>query len=308
MGAKVKRRRPRGLIPILAACIECELSGRREHAPTSDEHADSVVRRITFEAGGGLGWRISALWTPRETPAPWKIVVVTGAPSWAEYWAPVMAAAPPEREMVVVDRPGFANSEPGHCVPKIETQALALAPLLDAAPGQRILLVGQSYGAAIATLMAASHPDQVAGLVLLSGYFGKLGPTARLLIDIGRRVLGLIPRDLRHAVLEAAGQPRQLNPVFRLLNRFPFLVTIIHGDKDDFAPIGVAKAIADITLAPARFIEIQGGDHCLNQLPPERVLAWLEAAIDPRGGLRQVHPVSAAPARPRPSLALGVVR
>jgi len=281
-------------LSIFWACIACALLRRREHVPTSDEYPDSVVRRISFEAGGGLGWRISALWTPRSEPAPWKIVVVTGAPSWAEYWAPLMAMLPPNREMVVVDRPGFANSEPLHCVPRITTQAKALLPLLEPAPGQRILLVGQSYGAAIATLMAAKRPDQTAGLVLLSGYFGKSGPTARLLIDIGQRVVGLIPRDLRHAVLEAAGQPRQLNPVFRLLNRFPFLITIIHGDKDDFAPIEVARAIADTTLVPTRFMEIRGAKHFLNDYPPEQLLAWLETAIDPRGGLRQVRVLSPA--------------
>jgi pimeloyl-ACP methyl ester carboxylesterase len=300
-----RRRRPRGLIPILAACIECELSGRREHLPTADEFPESLVRRISFEAGGGFGWRISALATPRETPPPWKIVVVTGAPSWAEYWAPVLAAAPKDREMIVVDRPGFANSEPRHCVPKIETQAKALEPLLEAAPGQRVLLVGQSYGAAIATLMAAARPDRVARLVLLSGYFGKLGPTARLLINLGRPMLSLIPRDLRHAVLEATGQPRQLNPVFKLLNAFPFLVTLIHGDKDDFAPIEVARGIADITLAPSRLIEIQGGNHCLNeQAPPERMLAWLEASIEPSGGIRQVHVLKPERASPRAQLTL----
>lgn len=283
------RRRPRGCLSIFWACVACALLGRREHVPTSDEYPDTVVRRISFKAGGGLGWRISALWTPRAEPAPWKIVVVTGAPSWAEYWAPLMAALPSDREMVVVDRPGFANSEPLHCVPRIETQAKALLPLLEPKPGQRILLVGQSYGAAIATLMAAKAPDQAAGLVLLSGFFGKSGPTARLLIDVGQRVLGLIPRDLKHAVLEAAGQPRQLNPVFRLLNTFPFLVTLIHGDKDDFAPIEVARAIADTTLAPARLIEIRGGGHFLNDGPPGQLMACLETAMDPHGGLRQVR-------------------
>jgi pimeloyl-ACP methyl ester carboxylesterase len=263
------------------------------------------VRRISFEAGGGLGWRISALSTPRQSPAPWKIVVVTGAPSWAEYWAPVMAVAPADREMIVVDRPGFANSEPLHCVPRIETQAQALAPLLDAAPGQRILLVGQSYGAAIATLMAASHPGRVAGLVLMSGYFGKSGPTAHWLIGLGRRFVGMIPRDLRHAVLEASGQAPQLNAVFRLLNRFPFLVTLIHGDKDDFAPIEVARAIADITLAPSRLIEIQGGDHCLNEQPPNQVLSWLETAIQPRGMLRQVCSLTRPALKSSPAMTLG---
>jgi len=294
------RRRPRGLLSILGTCVACELMGRREHVPTSDEYPDTVVRRVRFQAGGGLGWRISALVTPRQQPAPWKIVVVTGAPSWAEYWAPIMAALPPEREMVVVDRPGFANSEPTHCVPGIETQAKALAPLLEPAPGQRILLVGHSYGAAIATLMAAWRPDQTAGLVLLSGYFGKSGPTARRLIDLGHRVLGLIPRDLKNAVLEASGQPHQLNPVFRLLNSFPFLITIIHGDKDDYAPIDVARAIADTTLAPARFVEIRGGDHSLHACAPEQFLAWLETAIDPHGGLRQVYALTQSGDREAP--------
>lgn len=286
------RRRPRGLLSIFGACIACAVSGRREHVPTSDEYPDTVIRRISFQAGDGLGWRISALWTPRKTLAPWKIVVVTGAPSWAEYWAPVLAALPEDREMVVVDRPGFANSEPLHCVPKIETQAKALLPLLQTRPGQRLLLVGQSYGAAIATLMAAQRPDLTAGLVLMSGFFGKSGRTARLLIDVGQRVVGLIPRDLRHAVLEASGQAPQLNPVFRLLNSFPFLVTIIHGDEDDFAPIEVARAIADTTLAPARFIEIKGGNHYLNDGEPEQLIAWLETAMAGRGALRQVHPLS----------------
>ncbi len=142
--------------------------------------------------------------------------------------------------------------------------------------------------------MAAERPEQVAGLVLLSGYFGQSGPTARLLIDLGRRVLGLIPRDLRHAVLEAAGQPLQLNPVFKLMNRYPFLITFIHGDKDDFAPIGVARHIAETTFLPSRFIEVEGGDHFLNDAPPEQLIACLEGAITPRGELREVRSLTAA--------------
>src|SRR6202012_3767521 len=105
-------KRPKGVLAVGWACIESAATGRPEHRPTSVDYPDDVVRRFTFKAGGGLGWTLSALASPRNRPAPWKIVVITGSPSWAEYWAPVIASLPQTREMGVVDRPGFAGSEP----------------------------------------------------------------------------------------------------------------------------------------------------------------------------------------------------
>jgi pimeloyl-ACP methyl ester carboxylesterase len=266
------------------ACIECAATGRTEHAPTADDYPDHVVRRISFPAGDGLGWRISALTTPRDRPAPWKIVVVTGAPSWAEYWAEALAELPPDREMVVVDRPGYAGSEPIEYVGDIRVQARALAPLLETRPGQKLLLVGQSYGAAIATLMAAARPRRVSGLVLLSGYFGESGPTARWLLEWGAKVLSVIPRDLRNAVLEVTGQPGQLAYMREALMRLGAPIHVIHGDKDDFAPIETAeRLVREVrTRRPIRFERVPGANHFLNDGPPEQLLASLEACIPAR--------------------------
>lgn len=275
------RTRPKGVIALGWACLESAANGRTEHRPTSADYPDTVVRRISFTAGGGLGWRISALTTPRERPAPWKIVVVTGAPSWAEYWAPALAALPLDREMVVVDRPGFGASEPFTCVPDIRLQAQALAPLLETAPGQKLLLVGQSYGAAIATLMAAAAPKQVAGVVLLSSFLGETGPTARWLIQTGSRVLGLIPRDLRNAVMEVSGQQPQLEHMRDALRRLRVPVHVVHGDQDDFAPIEIAENLVreTRTRAPLRFERVPGANHFLNDGPVETLLGVLEACI-----------------------------
>jgi pimeloyl-ACP methyl ester carboxylesterase len=277
----VPRKRPKGVFAMGWACIEAAARGRTEHAPLSEDYPDHVVRRTSFAAGGGHGWRISALETPRESPPPWKIVVITGAPSWAEYWAETLAELPRDREMIVVDRPGYGASEPLHPVTDIRVQAQALAPVLNRAQGQKVLLVGQSYGAAIATLMAEQNPGKVAGLVLLSGFFSEPGPTAKWLIDMGAKALKVIPRDLRAAVIEATGQKEQLVFAKRALARVNAPIHMIHGEKDDFAPIEVAERLAaeTVTRRPIRFQRVAGANHFLNDGPPKELIAALETCI-----------------------------
>ncbi|MBU1374795.1 MAG: alpha/beta hydrolase [Alphaproteobacteria bacterium] len=277
----MQRKRPKGLIAMGWAAVEAAAKGRTEHTPMASDYPDTVVRRTSFMSGGGHGWRISAIETPRIVPAPWKIVVITGAPSWAEYWAETLAELPQDREMIVVDRPGYAASEPLHPVTDIRVQAEALAPVLKAAPGQKVLLVGQSYGAAIASIMTEQNPGKVAGLVLLSGFFGEAGPTARWLLDLGGKALKMIPRDLRHAVIEVTGQKPQLRHAKRALGKVNVPIHIIHGDKDDFAPLEAAERLAaeTVTRRPIRVVRTEGANHFLNDGPAEILIAAIEACI-----------------------------
>jgi pimeloyl-ACP methyl ester carboxylesterase len=275
------RRRPHGIIEMGWACISCACAGRYEHAPIAPGIPESLIERFYFDAGGNLGWRLSGLRTPRGAPAPWKIVVITGAPSWAEYWADALADLPQDREMVVIDRPGFAFSEPLAAAPDIAVQARALSPLLHTAPGQRLLLVGQSYGGGVATLMAASQPEKVDSLMLLSAYLGEPGPTARRLMEMGSRVLNIIPRDLRNAIVEVRGQRAQMPAVRLALQRLPLPIHVVHGDQDDFAPIEVAKALAERTIGHGKgtFHIVRGANHFLNDGPTPALLAELERVI-----------------------------
>jgi pimeloyl-ACP methyl ester carboxylesterase len=275
----LRGRRPRGVLGVGWACLESALAGRLEHRSPAADYPEDVIRRVSFAAGDGLPWRISALTTPRRAPAPWKIIVVTGAPSWAEYWAPVMAALPPDREMTVVDRPGYGLSEPGECVGDIRAQAAALAPLLDAPRGQKLLLVGQSYGAAIAALMAARRPRAVASLALLSSYLGESGPTARWLVDAGRRLGAIIPRDLRTAVTEVSGQADQMPLMRGALAELRCPAHVIHGDADDFAPFEAAQRFAAEAGRRLAFQAVPGAGHFLNDGPPETLIGCLEACL-----------------------------
>ncbi|MGH6952493.1 MAG: alpha/beta fold hydrolase, partial [Vitreimonas sp.] len=176
------------------------------------------MERVAFTAGVPEAWRISALRTPERPEASWKVVVITGTPSWSEYWAPTIAAMPASREMIVADRPGFRSSEPQQAVRDLAKQAEALAPMLEARPGQRVLLVGQSFGAPVATLMAQRYPERVHAVLLMSAYFGDRGPTARRMLGAGRLFHGVLPRDLRNSVSEMTAQGEQLPAVWQALH------------------------------------------------------------------------------------------
>lgn len=245
-------------IASLAGCV-----ASAERYPTSADYPATVMQRFTY-AAGGHPWTLSALKTPRA--APWKVVVISGTPSWSEYWAPTLAALPQQFTMVVADRPGFALSEPAGPVGSISDQADAMAPLLAASPGQKVILVGQSYGAPIAALMAARHPEQVQALVLVSPFFGDRGTTARRLTGMGGMVRPLLPRDLKNSITEVKGQAVQLPAARAALASLTVPVLILHGDADTFVPVAAARAMAAETRAggPTALVEVPGGDHFLN--------------------------------------------
>jgi len=299
--ALTKIKRPAGVLALGWASVESAVGGRTEHRPIHDLYPPHVIRKIAFTAGGGLGWKIAALGTVRPAPAPYKIVVVTGAPSWAEYWAPTLAALPANRDMIVVNRPGYGASAPADGMYDIQTQARALTPLLQTARGQKLILVGQSYGAAIAAVMAAAQPARVQSLVLLSSYLSDPGPTARWLVETGARFARVLPRDLRHAVAEVSGQPTQIHHLHAALPKVRAPIHVVHGEDDDFAPIAAARALARGTSAarPIRFEAVPGAGHFFTEEAPDRLVALLEACVPAPSRWEQTVARWAAPERGR---------
>jgi pimeloyl-ACP methyl ester carboxylesterase len=265
-------------VAAVAACAgSADTASQGERFPTSSSYPPGTMERITFEANVQERWRISALRTPERSEADWKVVIVTGTPSWSEYWAPTIAGLPASREMIVADRPGFRTSEPEDAVRDLATQADALAPMLEAREGQRVLLVGQSFGAPVATLMAARHPDRVDAVLLVSAYFGDRGPTARRMLAAGRLFHGVLPRDLRNSITEVSAQSEQLPSVWAALRGLQQPVVFVHGDADTFVPLTADQRIADDhghTL-----ITVPDGDHFLNACCVPALLQAMEQTI-----------------------------
>ena len=71
--------------------------------------------------------------------------------------------------VLMVDRPGHGYSERPRQAEDLGVQAEQVAGVLRAlAPGERAVIVGHSFGGAVALRLALDHPDLVDGLVLLA--------------------------------------------------------------------------------------------------------------------------------------------
>lgn len=100
------------------------------------------------------------------------VVFIHGTPGSWEDWKLVITR--PELQnrfnLVAVDRPGWGR-EPmtPKDAPKLSQQSRLLASVLDAASqGEKVILVGHSYGGPIVVRMAIDYPDKVAAIVLLA--------------------------------------------------------------------------------------------------------------------------------------------
>ena len=109
------------------------------------------------------------------------MLLLHGQPGRGEDWEPVPSLLEADHRVLVVDRPGYGASRlPARSM--AENADLA-ADLLAGSGATPAVVVGHSYGGGIALLLAARHPETVAGLVLAAsvGREGSVSGADRLL-------------------------------------------------------------------------------------------------------------------------------
>ena len=85
------------------------------------------------------------------------------------WWRELLDKPLPQTRLVAPDLPGFGESLGGRAfAPSIPSYARALARFLDALSIGQALLVGHSFGAAVATQLALSEPGRFPGMLLIS--------------------------------------------------------------------------------------------------------------------------------------------
>jgi pimeloyl-ACP methyl ester carboxylesterase len=117
-----------------------------------------VERRALARGSRLLRWLTAGTGDP-------AIVFEAGAASPATTWAAVFAALAPDHRVIAYDRAGYGASEPATA--SLELQLADLAAVLESAGPAPCVVVGHSWGALLAQLVAWQRPELVAGLVLV---------------------------------------------------------------------------------------------------------------------------------------------
>jgi fermentation-respiration switch protein FrsA (DUF1100 family) len=137
----------------------------------------------------------------------------------------------------------------------------ARAFLLEELPGERLLYVGESLGAAVVTELATEHPP--AGLVLRSPFTD--------LAAVGSEHYPFLPVRLLL---------RDRYPVQEQVARVHVPTTVVYGTADTIVPPGQSRAVASAAADLHRLVAVPGADH--NDLAlldgPELIDAVVELA------------------------------
>jgi pimeloyl-ACP methyl ester carboxylesterase len=105
-------------------------------------------------------------WVESGTGTP-TVVLIAGRNDTALSWGPVLAALAGRVHAVAYDRAGLGDSDPDLKTPSTERTVADLRRLINVVSAGPCLVAGHSYGGLLALLLAASHPAQIAGLVLV---------------------------------------------------------------------------------------------------------------------------------------------
>ena len=222
-------------------------------------------------------------------------------------WAAQLGATGHVMRSAALDLRGYGDSSLGARQSGVDDYCDDIARVADHLGARRLVLVGLSYGAWIATSFAMRHADRLAGLVLSGGCTGmsEAGPDEREAFRVSREVplnAGQVPADFAPAVVEAIAGPDAdeamrmallhsmqaipaetyrdaLNCFTNPLERFDFSrltmpVLMMTGEHDRLAPPDEIRSVAgriwDSAARPdVRFEVISGAGHVCNLEAPE---------------------------------------
>ena len=239
----------------------------REHPPTGQFITVDGVRLHYLEKGEGP-----------------PVVLLHGNVVTAEDFdtSGVLGLLAKRHRVIAFDRPGFGYSDRPHngSAWSARAQANLLRDALVMLGINRPVVLGHSWGAAVALALALNHPIAARGLVLLSGYYYPTFRTDVLLSS--PPAIPLLGDLLRYSISPLLA--RLMQPLRHHYQELTMPVVIMAGTKDRVVSAEQpARLHAQIPHSVLRLVPDAG--HMLHYAVPEEVVEAVEGA----GSSAQMH-------------------
>ena len=210
--------------------------------------------------------------------------------------------------------PGYGRSQPRNFSSMDEYAALVAQLIEQRAPGERIHLVGVSFGSVISAKLAASRPDLLRSLTLASTSRGSAPTTGRHAsmlqraqvaaergpaelyrerreqmldagsADLGERVLDIATNDISVEGYLAAADAMMATDLTDELGRLTLPTLLVRGANDRVVTAQETAAVRDALGRPVDELHIEDAGHLVNQEAKVRfndgLLAFLRSVDD----------------------------
>ena len=241
--------------------IQPTLTARAQTLETnhlSTAHNYTVAGRTMHYVEAGTNGSVPLILFVHGSPGDWK--------AWAQYLSDPDLAA--RAHLIAVDRPGFGGSAAGKVEPSLEQQCRDIAPLLNqAAPGQRVVLVGHSLGGPVICRLAMDHPDKITDLIVLAGSIDPAQEQTKWYQYAAEWWIfrWLVPAELETAnreIMPLKGGLKTMLPLWPVIHQ---RVTVIQGLADNLVPPENADFAQQMmtNAQPLEIIRIPGMNHFL---------------------------------------------
>jgi pimeloyl-ACP methyl ester carboxylesterase len=233
-----------------------------------------------------------------QTPDAPTLVLIHGAGGSHLHW-PAELRRLPGATVYALDLPGHGRSDGPGCE-AIAGYVTALIGFLDATGTGRAVLAGHSMGGAIAQTAALTHPERVAGLVLV-GTGGRLRVAPAILKGILGDFEGTVDLITRFAWAEGAPEelvrlgrqamaetaPQVLHGDFAACDAFDVMeqlgeinapTLVVAGTADRLTPHKYGAYLAE-QIPNARLVTVEGGGHMMALEQPDVVVGAVAGFI-----------------------------
>ncbi len=260
------------LLALFPSCFRKFIKSDKE---IEKHYAHSALKPQHFEYDT-LGRHLHYAMMGSDTSKP-LVVFIHGAPGAWYGWMNLLDDTMLQQHcrMVAVDRPGYGKSNYGQPLNSLEEQGKMLFHLLQKEKhGQKVILVGRSYGSPIAACLAAECPTMVDGLLLVSSAVDPEKEKFYWFSPLGKKKLvqKLLPTPINMATAEKYSHTEELRKMLPLWASVTQHSIVMQGGKDNIANPCNGRFIDSVLInSPHRYVFFPNQDHFITFHKPKEV-------------------------------------